>query len=115
MLVIALGAHYAVSAPAPNQTNIDYRRLSQDLLAKIEANFLQIVGCSTLETVQTCVLLGSFFLFNERPNAGLGILGSGVKVAQVIGLHRESLWKDKSQAIREEKRRTWWALEVFDK
>ncbi|KAL6886745.1 fungal-specific transcription factor domain-containing protein [Trichoderma evansii] len=115
MLVIALGAHYMALAPPSNQNAVNYRQLAKDLLANIETRFLQIVNCSTLETVQICILLGSFFLFNGRPNAGLGISGSGVKIAQVIGLHRESLWKDISLAEREERRRTWWALDVFDK
>lgn len=115
MLVIALGAHYSALAPSTKQNAANYRQLSKDLLSNIEARFLQIVSCSTLETVQICILLGSFLLFNGRPNAGLGISGSGVKIAQVIGLHRESLWKERSPVEREERRRTWWALEVFDK
>lgn len=93
MLVIALGAHYLALAPPSNRDTVNYRQLAKDLLANIETRFLQIVNCSTLETVQICILLGSFLLFNGRPNAGLGISGSGVKIAQVIGLHRESLWK----------------------
>ncbi|EEY19045.1 conserved hypothetical protein [Verticillium alfalfae VaMs.102] len=111
LLVVALGAHYA----APQTTHSLYGQLSRDLIAVVEARFLQILNCSTLETVQICILLGSFFLFNERPNTGLGISGSGVKIAQVIGLHRESLWKETSDVVREERRRTWWTLEVFDK
>ncbi|UKZ94630.1 uncharacterized protein TrAFT101_009485 [Trichoderma asperellum] len=115
VLVIALGAHYLALAPSPNQNDVNYRQLSKDLLEIIETRFLQIISCSTLETVQICILLGSFLLFNGRPNAGLGISGSGVKIAQVIGLHRENLWKEISSAEREERRRTWWTLEVFDK
>ncbi|KAM0277700.1 hypothetical protein ACHAQH_005643 [Verticillium albo-atrum] len=115
ILVVALGAHYAALSPSPNPHGMDFRQLSRDLIANIEARFLQVLNCSTLETVQVCILLGSFFLFNERPNTGLGISGSGVKIAQVIGLHRESLWKETSEAVREEKRRTWWTLGVFDK
>ncbi|EHK46183.1 hypothetical protein TRIATDRAFT_292334 [Trichoderma atroviride IMI 206040] len=115
MLVIALGAHYLTLSPSSNQNTVNYRKLSKDLLAKIEIRFLQIISSSTLETVQICILLGSFLLFNGRPNAGLGISGSGVKIAQVMGLHRERLWKELSPAKREERRRTWWALEVFDK
>lgn len=115
MLVTALGAHYLALAPSPNQNDVNYRQLSKDLLEIIETRFLQIISSSTLETVQICILLGSFLLFNGRPNAGLGISGSGVKIAQVIGLHRENLWKEISSAEREERRRTWWALEVFDK
>lgn len=115
MLVIALGSHYLALSPSSSRNAVNYRKLSKDLLAKIEIHFLQIISSSTLESVQICILLGSFLLFNGRPNAGLGISGSGVKIAQVMGLHRERLWKELSPAKREERRRTWWALEVFDK
>lgn len=115
MLVIALGSHYLALSRSSSLNFVKYQKLSKDLLAEIEIHFLQIISSSTLETVQICVLLGSFLLFNGRPNAGLGISGSGVKIAQVMGLHRERLWKELSPVKREERRRTWWALEVFDK
>ncbi|KAF5627123.1 transcriptional regulatory [Fusarium sp. NRRL 52700] len=97
LLVIALGAHYAALDDPEDQMSPQYQQLSQDLIAVIEARFLQIIGCQTVETVQIC------------------ICGMGVKIAQVIGLHRESFWKESSQLAREVKRRTWWTLEVFDK
>ncbi|EXM24768.1 hypothetical protein FoTM2_006236 [Fusarium oxysporum f. sp. vasinfectum] len=114
LLVVALGAHYAALKDPDNQMSPQYRQLSRDLITVIETKFLQIVGCQTVETVQICILLGSF-IFYTRPTTGLGICGMGVKIAQVIGLHRESFWKDASQLAREVKRRTWWTLEVFDK
>ncbi|KAG5746342.1 hypothetical protein H9Q70_010962 [Fusarium xylarioides] len=114
LLVIALGAHYAALKDPDDQMSPQYRQLSRDLIAVIETRFLQIIGCQTVETVQICILLGSF-IFYTRPTTGLGICGMGVKIAQVIGLHRESFWKETSQLAREVKRRTWWTLEVFDK
>ncbi|KAH7477812.1 hypothetical protein FOMA001_g10429 [Fusarium oxysporum f. sp. matthiolae] len=114
LLVVALGAHYAALKDPDNQMSPQYRQLSRDLITVIETKFLQIVGCQTVETVQICILLGSF-IFYTRPTTGLGICGMGVKIAQVIGLHRESFWKEASQLAREVKRRTWWTLEVFDK
>lgn len=113
--MISLGAHYSSLASTPRFPGLNLKQLSVDLMAQVELRFLQLIGCATLEAVQICVLLGSYFLFNSRPNVGLGISGSGVKIAQVISLHRESTWRDKSAAVRETKRRTWWALEVFDK
>lgn len=115
MLVTGLGAHYSSLSPSADYDGPDLQNLSATLLTSIEFRFLQLIGCPTLETVQICVLLGSYYLFNGRPNTALGIIGSGVKIAQVIGLHRESLWKDTSEAVKETKRRTWWTLEVFDK
>ncbi|KAF4427469.1 transcriptional regulatory [Fusarium acutatum] len=97
LLVIALGAHYAALKDPDDQMSPQYRHLSRDLVAVIETRFLQIIGCQTVETVQIC------------------ICGMGVKIAQVIGLHRESFWRETSPLAREVKRRTWWTLEVFDK
>ncbi|KAF9768209.1 hypothetical protein IL306_014515 [Fusarium sp. DS 682] len=114
LIVIALGAHYAALKDPADQMSPQYRQLSRDLIAVIETRFLQIIGCQTVETVQICILLGSF-IFYTRPTTGLGICGMGVKIAQVIGLHRESFWKETSQLAREVKRRTWLTLEVFDK
>ncbi|RGP64233.1 hypothetical protein FSPOR_8052 [Fusarium sporotrichioides] len=114
LLIVALGAHYAALKDPDDQMRPQYQQLSQDLIGVIETNFLRIIGCSTVESVQICVLLGSF-IFYTRPTTGLGICGMGVKIAQVIGLHRESFWKETCQLAREEKRRTWWTLEVFDK
>ncbi|GKU22382.1 unnamed protein product [Fusarium langsethiae] len=114
LLVVGLGAHYAALKDPTDQMSPQYQKLSRDLIACIETNFLRIIGCPTVEAVQICVLLGSF-IFYTRPTTGLGICGMGVKIAQVIGLHRESFWKETSQLAREGKRRTWWTLEVFDK
>ncbi|KAF9775220.1 hypothetical protein IL306_006694 [Fusarium sp. DS 682] len=114
LLVIALGAHYAALKDPEDAMSPQYQQLSRDLISVIETNFLRIIGCSTVESVQICILLGSF-IFYTRPTTGLGICGMGVKIAQVIGLHRETFWKETSQLAREEKRRTWWTLEVFDK
>ncbi|SCV28472.1 uncharacterized protein FFB14_01742 [Fusarium fujikuroi] len=114
LLVLALGAHYAALRDPDDRMSPQYRQLSRDLTSVIETRFLQIIGCQTVETVQICILLGSF-IFYTRPTTGLGICGMGVKIAQVIGLHRESFWKETSMLAREVKRRTWWTLEVFDK
>ncbi|KLO95481.1 uncharacterized protein LW93_8021 [Fusarium fujikuroi] len=86
LLVLALGAHYAALRDPDDQMSPQYRQLSRDLTSVIETRFLQIIGCQTVETVQICILLGSF-IFYTRPTTGLGICGMGVKIAQVIGLH----------------------------
>lgn len=68
-----------------------------------------------VEAVQTSILLASFYLYHERPNLAFAILGAGVNSAQAMGLHRESSWKHDSVIARETRRRTWWALYVFDR
>lgn len=115
LLVLALGAHYSSLSEPLGENLQSLSVLSEKLLTQIEYRFLQIIGCPNVEAVQVCVLLGSFHLFNGRPTVGMGVLGSGIKIAQVIGLHRESMWHNLSEVARESRRRSWWALEVFDK
>ncbi|OGM48681.1 hypothetical protein ABOM_001969 [Aspergillus bombycis] len=115
LLVLGLGAHYSSLSEPFNEHCQSLSVLSEKLLTQIEYRFLQIIGCPNVEAVQVCVLLGSFHLFNGRPTVGMGVLGSGIKIAQVIGLHRESMWHNLSEVGRESRRRSWWALEVFDK
>ncbi|KAE8378968.1 fungal-specific transcription factor domain-containing protein [Aspergillus bertholletiae] len=114
-LVLALGAHYSSLPDSLTDHHQSLSVLSEQLLTQIEYRFLQIIGCPNVEAVQVCVLLGSFHLFNGRPTVGMGVLGSGIKIAQVIGLHRESMWHNLSDVAQESRRRSWWALEVFDK
>ncbi|KAE8140538.1 fungal-specific transcription factor domain-containing protein [Aspergillus pseudotamarii] len=115
LLVLALGAHYSSLREPFDGHGQNLSVLSEKLLTQIEYRFLQIIGCPNVEAVQVCVLLGSFHLFNGRPTVGMGVLGGGIKIAQVIGLHRESMWPNLSEVARESRRRSWWALEVFDK
>ncbi|KZF26900.1 hypothetical protein L228DRAFT_243443 [Xylona heveae TC161] len=115
LLVLGLGAHYASLATIQPPEKSHTQQLSKDILKRVEQNFVRIIGSADEEAVQICVLLGSFCLFNGRPTAGLGILGSGFKIAQVLRLHREAALPGISAARLESRRRSWWALEVFDK
>lgn len=115
MLVVALGAHYTSLSQTPLSSDSDLKRMSVEIMAQIESRFLQFMGCATVEAVQISILLGSYLLFSGKPNVGMAVSGAGVKIAQVINLHRENLWRDCSPAEKETRRRTWWALEVYDK
>jgi hypothetical protein len=114
LLALGLGAHYG-SLTAQGADADSLRQFSSDLLARIEQRLLTIMDLPNLETVQICVLLGSFHLFNGRPTAGLVTLAGGLKIAQVIGLHQESKSRGLSDLSGESRRRSWWALEVADK
>lgn len=114
LLVLGLGAHYSSLKPLGAKAD-SHRELSVNLLMHVEQRFLNIVDSPNLETVQICVLLGSFLLFNGRPTVGLVILAGGFKIAQVIGLNHESKWLEISDVLRETRRRSWWALGVADK
>lgn len=115
LLVLGLGAHYSSLATTQPHEQAHMQQLSRDIISQVEQKFLSIISSVDEEAVQICILLGSFYLFNGRPNAGLGILGSGIKIAQVLRLHREKALTGISATRLESRRRSWWALEVFDK
>ncbi|OOQ86591.1 putative Zn(II)2Cys6 transcription factor [Penicillium brasilianum] len=115
LLVLGLGAHYSSLGRREPHGRSHMQQLSKDILGRVEQQFLRIISSADEEAVQICVLLGSFYLFNGRPTAGLGILGSGIKIAQVLRLHREGTILGISPARLESRRRSWLALEVFDK
>ncbi|KAL2837563.1 hypothetical protein BJY01DRAFT_42004 [Aspergillus pseudoustus] len=114
LLVLGLGTHYS-SLNAHGADADSLGQLSENLLIHVEQRFLTIIDSPNLETVQICVLLGSFYLFNGRPTTGLVILAGGFKIAQVIGLNHESKWRGLCDVLRETRRRSWWALGVADK
>ncbi|KAK4057475.1 hypothetical protein OIO90_001544 [Microbotryomycetes sp. JL221] len=79
----------------------------------------------SLESLQCIVLMGVYqFNIDEQSDAAWSILGTAIKVAQNIGLHRlgaetearKQLWPEawKSFAKREMGRRVWWALVMLD-
>ncbi|OQE16103.1 hypothetical protein PENSTE_c025G08537 [Penicillium steckii] len=115
LLVFGLGAHYSSLTPQSTDQQLKMKQFSKEIIARIEQQFLKIIDSPDEEAVQICVLLGSFFLFNGRPTSGLGILGSGIKIAQVLRLHREPVSTEMSASRLESRRCSWWALEIFDK
>lgn len=115
LLVLGLGAHYSSLAKREPYERSHLQQLSEDIIKQVEQRFLRIMSSADEEAVQICILLGSFYLFNGRPTAGLGVLGSGIKIAQVLRLHREGALTGISAVRLETRRRSWLALEVFDK
>ncbi|EXJ86840.1 hypothetical protein A1O3_03794 [Capronia epimyces CBS 606.96] len=98
--------------------NIDLTKLQSRLIQTVEANFLDMIDVASVASVQTCILLSSFYLYSHRPKPKpkrcFIINGAALRAAQVLGLHRESTWGAISTVEREVRRRVWWALYVCD-
>lgn len=112
-----MGARYttddeALEACGPN---LDLGSLQQQMLKEVQAHLLDVIDIGGVESVQICVLLSSFYMYNGRPNLALAILGAGVQSSQAIGLHKESLWGPLTETAKEVRRRAWWALYVLDR
>jgi hypothetical protein len=114
-LVWGLGAHYLWTNP-DTRTDIqllDHIRLS--VIRHVEAHLLVLAAQPDLETVQIGILLGSYHILNGAPNVGFAILGSTIKSAQLIGLHRSPTISHRSPWNKDACAEVWWALEIFEK
>lgn len=115
-MLIFLKARYTTADDAHRQyPGLDLGALQKSLLAKTTEKIFEIYDMGRLEGVQISILLGSYHLYHARPNLAFAMLGAGIKSAQGMGLHRESSWKGCNQIEQETRKRTWWALYVFDR
>jgi hypothetical protein len=116
LVVLAVGARYVSKQEMLAQgLQYDLDSLQKTFLARVSASFLSIVDNTGLEAVQICILLSSYYLYHGKPNLGFVVLGSGVRCAHSMDLHREAAWTRLSMTAREERKRVWWALYAFDR
>jgi hypothetical protein len=75
-------------------------------------------GSSRIETVQALTIIGGFYLhYVNRPNMANALLGTTMRMACALGLHRELPSRSETETdIRtaEVRRRTWWSLFCLD-
>lgn len=117
LMVLAIGARYA-SDQERSKVGISKEELSslqRDLLNQIRLHYFDVLDTGTLECVQLCILLSTYYLYNGTPNLALPILGAGIHSAQAQSLHKEILWGSASEIVLEVRKRTWWALYVLDR
>ncbi|KAK5045422.1 hypothetical protein LTR84_009286 [Exophiala bonariae] len=116
LLVLAMGARYTRHAELTAAgLQVDLETLQSTFLAKVQENLFTILNEVELESVQICILLSSFYLYHGKPNLGFVILGTGIRSAHALDLHREAMWRKLTPVSREERKRVWWALYVFDR
>ncbi|KAK9235565.1 fungal-specific transcription factor domain-containing protein [Lipomyces kononenkoae] len=93
--------------------NEDWDKWRVNLLSLAEACFLGLMDESSLASIQTCSLLGSYYVYHGRPNSSFALLGATIKIAQAMGLHREPS-RGSSDEI-EERKRVWWTIYTWDR
>ncbi|KAE8151545.1 fungal-specific transcription factor domain-containing protein [Aspergillus avenaceus] len=94
--------------------NVDPDILNEKILTNLRLRLLDILALGTLEAVQTCVLLGSYYLFHGEPELAWPLCGCGLRIAQALNLHRkfpyhgtvETTLKPSISA----RKRCWWAV-----
>lgn len=88
--------------------------LKESILSTTRAKILDIVSLGSLEAVQTCVLLGTYYLYHGKPELAWPVCGCGLRIAQALNLHRKPPQTEfmSSEVYRqnETRKRCWWAI-----
>ncbi|KAG6363895.1 hypothetical protein INS49_008998 [Diaporthe citri] len=94
--------------------------LQKRLLDALRMRLLEVVAQGSIEAVQACVLLGSFYLYHGEPELTWPICGCGLRIAQALNLHRRRPQSggtpgppdldDPGQRAEETRKRCWWAV-----
>lgn len=118
LMLLALSCQYAHSfVDAEACQGLDMTTTRTDYLKVVRQNFMDLLDEDTLEFVQICTLLGSYWLYWGKPRSSFSILGACVKSAQAIYLHRQSgrrLLQHSIHAV-EERKRVWWTIYTWDR
>jgi hypothetical protein len=88
--------------------------LRRRLIKVVQRDFMDMMDEDSLEFVQLCALLGSFYLYHGRPRSSFSILGAATKTSQAMDLHRNSEMRW-SFEDREERKRVWWTIYTWDR
>ncbi|KAF7591047.1 hypothetical protein BBP40_002007 [Aspergillus hancockii] len=126
LMVIAIGLQYIGNHRRGLLSNhgIDPESLKERILSAMRTRLLDIISVSSLESVQMCVLLGTYYLYHGAPRLAWPVCGCGLRIAQALGLHRKlstssSHSSPKAMDLRkqnESRKRGWWAtyeIETF--
>lgn len=98
-----------------NAVNLNDMRVGY--LKVVRQNFMDLLDEDSLEFVQICTLLGSYWLYWGKPRSSFTILGAAVKSAQAISLHRQANWRiaNSDTDMVEESKRIWWTIYTWDR
>ncbi|CVK85020.1 uncharacterized protein FMAN_01942 [Fusarium mangiferae] len=119
LAVFATSLHHSgVQESKLKSHNIDPKELKDRILDTLKLRFLDIVSRGSLEAVQFCVLLASYYLYHGQPGMAWPLSGSGLRIAQALALHRRATAGDPNdQAINQQiqdRKRAWWAVYEID-
>lgn len=116
LMVLAIGLQYAGEHRKSllDAYGVDTYRLRDNILNTIRTRLLDIVSLGSLEAAQTCVLLGTFYLYHGNPGLAWPVCGCGLRIAQALNLHRKlPLHSSATVGMRQQyetRKRCWWAI-----
>lgn len=114
-VVLGMGAWYRShkSGADIDHPGEDWRAWGLSLITGAGSQLTDLMDQSSVASVQTCILLGSYYVYHGRPNLSFALLGATIKTAQAIGLHREPA-RGEFEDI-EERKRVWWTIYTWDR
>lgn len=121
LAVIATSLHYTnvQQKQQLKSHGIESESLKNKILIALKSRFLDIISVGSLEVVQMCILLGSYYIYHGRPEMAWPLCGTGLRIAQALNLHREIPQDRDNESFRQiigDRKRAWWAIyeiEIF--
>lgn len=85
---------------------LNSRLLLADFISEIRTHMMDLVDDGQIETVQVCLILGTYYIYNGSAHAAWSILSMAVSTAYALALHCESPLDDQNVEL-QVRRRTW--------
>lgn len=113
MLGMAAWYRHQRSGTDLNDSSDDYGKWSSELIRFVESNLVELMDQPSVTAAQTCILLGSHYVYHGRPNLSFSLLGATIKISQSLGLHRQ--YQRRNTEDIEESKRVWWTIYTWDR
>uniref|UniRef100_A0A0B7JJS4 Xylanolytic transcriptional activator regulatory domain-containing protein n=1 Tax=Bionectria ochroleuca TaxID=29856 RepID=A0A0B7JJS4_BIOOC len=116
LAVCALSLRYTSTAQREQLSKhaVNVESLRESILNVLRLRLLDILALGSLEAVQLCVLLGSYYLYHGEPELAWPLCGCALRLAQALELHRRPVPGMVSQHETEVRKRCWWAVHEIE-
>ncbi|KAI1630125.1 fungal-specific transcription factor domain-containing protein [Exophiala viscosa] len=92
---------------------LDAKSLLSTLITEVRLHLLDILDDSQIETVQVCLLLGTYYIYHGSPSLAWSILGMAIRTAYALALHCEDS-EDEQKIATQVRHRTWNHVTIAD-
>jgi hypothetical protein len=93
--------------------NENWLAWASSLIEGAGSQLTDLMEHTSISSVQTCILLGSYYIYHGKPNLSFALLGATTKAGQALGLHRQPLRGEVGSV--EERKRVWWTIYTWDR
>lgn len=115
LMVLVMSCQYGSDLAVPELQQFDLPSWGARYLKVVRSNFMDMLDEDSIEFIQICILLGSYWLYWGKPRSSFTLLGTAIKSAQANSLHRRSAPPRSSQQSFEERKRVWWTIYTWDR